>query len=63
MNRKILRAAFPDAHWQEEDLFAEGNRVVVRATFRGTHLGVFVGHLGKSKPRRNKRFQPQKSNV
>ena len=43
MNRKILRAAFPDCHWQEEDLFAEGDRVVVRATLRGTHLGDFLG--------------------
>ena len=32
MNRKILRAAFPDCYWQEEDLFAEGDRVVVRAS-------------------------------
>lgn len=43
MNRKILRTAFPDCHWHEEDLFAEGDRVVVRATLRGTHLGDFLG--------------------
>lgn len=43
MNRKILRTAFPDCHWDEEDLFAEGDRVVVRATLRGTHLGDFLG--------------------
>jgi predicted ester cyclase len=43
MNRKILRTAFPDCHWHEEDLFAEGDRVMVRATLRGTHLGDFLG--------------------
>ena len=43
MNRKILRTAFPDAHWHEEDLFAEGDRVVGRYTLRGTHLGEFLG--------------------
>lgn len=43
MNRKILRTAFPDAHWREEDLFAEGDRVVGRYTLRGTHLGDFLG--------------------
>jgi predicted ester cyclase len=43
MNRKLLKAAFPDAHWHEEDFFAEGDRVVVRATLRGTHLDDFLG--------------------
>jgi len=43
LNRKILRAAFPDACWHEEDLFAEGDRVVGRFTLRGTHLGEFMG--------------------
>lgn len=43
MNRKILRAAFPDACWHEEDLFAEGDRVVGRYTLRGTHRGEFLG--------------------
>ena len=43
MNRKILRAAFPDCRWDEEDLFAEGDRVVGRYTLRGTHLGEFLG--------------------
>ncbi|MEZ4663974.1 MAG: ester cyclase [Caldilineaceae bacterium] len=43
LNRKILRAAFPDGCWQEEDLFAEGEQVVGRYTLRGTHLGEFMG--------------------
>jgi steroid delta-isomerase-like uncharacterized protein len=33
--------AFPDVHFTIEDLFAEGDRVVFRATLRGTHEGVF----------------------
>ena len=43
MNRKILRTAFPDACWHEDDLFAEGDRVVGRYTLRGTHRGDFLG--------------------
>ena len=43
MNREILRTAFPDCAWHEEDLFADGDRVVGRYTLRGTHLGDFLG--------------------
>lgn len=50
LNRKILRAAFPDGFWQEEDLFAEGDRVVGRYTLRGTHLGEFTGIPPSGKP-------------
>ncbi|MFN8464545.1 MAG: ester cyclase [Caldilineaceae bacterium] len=50
MNRKILRAAFPDACWHEEDLFAEDDRVVGRYTLRGTHRGEFLGILATGKP-------------
>ena len=38
-----LRAAFPDVHYSVEDQIAEGDKVVVRYRFRGTHLGVFQG--------------------
>lgn len=34
-----FRAAFPDLHFTLEDLFAEGDRVLCRATMRGTHRG------------------------
>jgi steroid delta-isomerase-like uncharacterized protein len=34
-----LRTAFPDLHLEVEDVIAQGDRVAVRATFRGTHLG------------------------
>lgn len=50
LNRKILRAAFPDGCWYEEDLFAEGDRVVGRYTLRGTHLGEFLGVPPTGKP-------------
>lgn len=43
MNRKMFRTAFPDGHWHEEDLFAEGDRVVGRYILRGTHQGEFFG--------------------
>ena len=36
-------AAFPDLRVSFEDVLAEGNRVVVRATARGTHRGEFLG--------------------
>jgi steroid delta-isomerase-like uncharacterized protein len=36
-------AAFPDLHYDTEDLFAEGDRVVQRFTLRCTHQGVFMG--------------------
>jgi steroid delta-isomerase-like uncharacterized protein len=38
------RAAFPDHVTSVEDVIAEGNRVVVRGTDRGTHQGEFMGH-------------------
>jgi len=36
-----FQAAFPDLHFTIEDLVAEGDRVVFRATMRGTHQGLF----------------------
>jgi predicted ester cyclase len=38
-----LRAAFPDLHLTVEDVVAEGEKVVVRATARGTMRGDFLG--------------------
>ena len=38
-----LRAAFPDVHYTVEDQIAEGDKVVVRYRFRGTHLAAFQG--------------------
>lgn len=39
----LVRGAFPDGRISIEDLVAEGDRVAVRWTFRGTHRGVFMG--------------------
>ena len=39
----IVRTAFPDVHFTLEDMVAEGNKVVARWTFRGTHDGDFMG--------------------
>lgn len=38
-----FHAAFPDGHHALDDLIAEGDRVVARATARGTHRGEFLG--------------------
>ncbi|HYU05956.1 MAG TPA: ester cyclase [Thermoplasmata archaeon] len=39
----LLRAAFPDGQTTIEDIIAEGDKVVVRATMTGTHQGDFMG--------------------
>jgi steroid delta-isomerase-like uncharacterized protein len=39
----MLFAAFPDQHWTIEELIAEGDKVVNRFTWRGTHRGKFMG--------------------
>lgn len=36
-------SAFPDFHITLEDVIAEGDRVVTRFTFSGTHQGEFMG--------------------
>ncbi len=36
-------AAFPDTHFTIDDLIAEGDKVVMRWTARGTHRGEFEG--------------------
>lgn len=40
---QIVYAAFPDLHVQIEDMVAESDRVAVRAVWRGTHRGAFMG--------------------
>lgn len=48
---EMLHTAFPDLHFTIEDEFADSERVAVRWTARGTHLGPFLGV-----PPTNKRF-------
>ena len=38
-NAAMFLAAFPDAHITDEDVIAEGDKVVRRYTTRGTHQG------------------------
>jgi steroid delta-isomerase-like uncharacterized protein len=38
-----IRRAFPDHHLTIEDQIAEGDKVVTRVTFHGTHQGQFNG--------------------
>ena len=39
----LMRAAFPDIHWAVEEMVAEGDKVVTRFTWTGTHRGSFMG--------------------
>lgn len=40
---QMFRSAFPDGRLTIESLIAEGDRVVARHTFTGTHDGEFMG--------------------
>jgi steroid delta-isomerase-like uncharacterized protein len=40
---ELMKGAFPDLEVQIQDIFAAGDRVAVRLTFRGTHTGEFLG--------------------
>jgi steroid delta-isomerase-like uncharacterized protein len=37
-----MRAAFPDMHWMVEEQIAEGDKVVTRFEWTGTHRGEFL---------------------
>ncbi len=39
----FIRAAFPDFHNTVEEVIAEGDTVVARLTYRGTHEGALFG--------------------
>jgi steroid delta-isomerase-like uncharacterized protein len=39
----MMRAAFPDIHWVVEETVANGDKVVTRFTWTGTHRGTFLG--------------------
>jgi steroid delta-isomerase-like uncharacterized protein len=39
----MMRTAFPDIHWVVEEMVAEGDKVVTRFTWTGTHRSTFLG--------------------
>lgn len=45
-----LRSAFPDLHVRIDEQVAEGEKVVTRKTFIGTHGGEFLGVPATSRP-------------
>lgn len=51
-----LRAGFPDIVYTVEDVVAEGNRVAVRWTWRGTHTGQFRTYPASGKKVANTGF-------
>jgi steroid delta-isomerase-like uncharacterized protein len=40
---KLIRSIFPDFHNQIDDLIAEGDKLVARLTYTGTHNGPIFG--------------------
>jgi steroid delta-isomerase-like uncharacterized protein len=44
-----IRAAFPDMQVTADEMIAEGDRLAVRSTMRGTHEGDFMGIPGSGK--------------
>jgi steroid delta-isomerase-like uncharacterized protein len=48
--RRHFLAAFPDGRWEIADMVAEGELVVTRATFSGTHQGAFFGVPATGRP-------------
>jgi len=40
---KMFRTTFPDLTATNEDILADGDKVMVRSTIRGTHKGTFLG--------------------
>ncbi len=47
---QAVRTGFPDMHVTIEDLIAEGDKVVVRTTWHGTHQGHYEGVAPTNKP-------------
>jgi steroid delta-isomerase-like uncharacterized protein len=39
----MMSSAFPDIHWVTEEVIEEGEKVVSRFTWTGTHKGMFLG--------------------
>jgi steroid delta-isomerase-like uncharacterized protein len=47
---ELIKRAFPDLRVQIDDAIAEGDRVALRLTIRGTHQGEFLGIPATGRP-------------
>jgi predicted ester cyclase len=45
-----LRAAFPDMYWTIKEQIAEGDKVLSRFEWTGTHRGTFLGVASTNRP-------------
>jgi steroid delta-isomerase-like uncharacterized protein len=45
-----MRAAFPDMNWKVEEQIAEGEKVLTRFEWTGTHRGPFMGIPATNRP-------------
>jgi steroid delta-isomerase-like uncharacterized protein len=45
-----LRVSFPDMHWTAKEMAAEGEKVVTRFVWTGTHRGPFLGIPATGRP-------------
>ena len=45
-----MREAFPDMHWSVEEQLTDGDRVLTRFEWRGTHRGTFLGVPATGRP-------------
>jgi len=45
-----MRAAFPDMHWSVAEQIAEGDKVLTRFEWTGTHRGAFLGVPATGRP-------------
>ena len=45
-----LRSAFPDIHWSVQEQIVEGDKVLSRFEWKGTHRGLFLGVPATDRP-------------
>jgi steroid delta-isomerase-like uncharacterized protein len=45
-----MKSAFPDIHWVIQETISEGDKVVTRFTWSGTHRNTFLGIPATGKP-------------
>ncbi len=46
----MMRSAFPDMHWDIEEVISSGDKVVTRFTWTGTQRGDFLGIPATGRP-------------